>query len=67
MTSGGPDADSPVLNRSKKGIKGRLKFELVECSRYQHMAYSHNLVFGQISHENWFVDIPMARLHQQQS
>ena len=40
-----PDSDSPVLNRIKNIIKGRLKFKLVvQCSRYQHVTYSHNLV-----------------------
>ena len=39
-----PESDSPVLNRCKNRIKGRLKFELVvQCSRYQHVTYSQNL------------------------
>ena len=43
--SAGPDSDSPVLNRSKNGIEGGLKFDLLwQYSRYQHVSYSQNLV-----------------------
>ena len=42
----GLDADSPVLNRCKNGIKGRLNFELVvQCSRYPQATYSQNLAY----------------------
>ena len=43
--SAGLASDSPVQNRDKNSIKGRLKFELVgKSSKCQHVTYSPNLV-----------------------